>query len=276
MIQLSETVFCSKKVKENVNSSLWLPANYFLVPIATLVHNWENEFNLNASFMATMDQAAETCGYTAYLDEFLTFPPPGPFADPPSDESTNCRVFRNVERAALLVNPCFNIYHLTDQCPFLWSVLGVIANGFQPPGAAIYFNRSDVQAAINAPPTNWDVCVSGVFTGEGDESLGPAQDGVLQHVIEFTNNTIIMNGMQDYILPTNGTLLAVQNMTWNGLQGLQSPPSEDFFVPYHKDYNLGAVSGAGVAGSWVTERGFTFAKVTLSGHSKSFAAANGV
>ena len=145
----------------------------------------------------------------------------------------------------------------------------MIANGFQPPGAAVYFNRSDVQAAINAPPTNWDVCVDGVFTNGGDHSYGPAQDGVLQHVIEFTNNTIIMNGMQDYILPTNGTLLAVQNMTWNGLQGLQTPPSEDFFVPYHVDYNLGAVSGAGVAGSWVTDRGFTFAKVTLSGHSRS-------
>ena len=234
------------------------------------MHNNEKQFNLNASFMATMDQAAASCGYTAYLEEYLTYPPPGPFPDPPSDNTTSCRLFRNVERAALLVNPCFNIYHLTDQCPFLWSVLGVIANGFQPPTAAIYFNRSDVQAVIHVPPTNWEVCKNGVFVGaEGDQSLGPAQDGVLQHVIEYTNNTIIMNGQQDYILPTNGTLLAVQNMTWNGLQGLQSPPSQDLFVPYHRDYNLGAVSGAGVAGSWVTERGFTFATVTLSGHSKS-------
>lgn len=32
------------------------------------------------------------------------------------------------------------------------------------------------------------------------------------------------------VIITNGTLLAIQNMTWNGHLGFQSPPSEDIFI----------------------------------------------
>lgn len=82
----------------------------------------------------------------------------------------------------------------------------------------VYFNRSDVQAAINAPVgTNWAQCNDGVFRkgnrSVNDASLGPAQDGVLARVIEYTNNTIIGSGNLDMLLSTNGTLLAIQNMT---------------------------------------------------------------
>jgi len=82
----------------------------------------------------------------------------------------------------------------------------------------VYFNRSDVQAAINAPVgTNWAQCNDGVFRkgnrSVNDGSLGPAQDGVLAKVIEYTNNTIIGSGNLDMLLSTNGTLLAIQNMT---------------------------------------------------------------
>lgn len=103
-----------------------------------------------------------------------------------------------------------------------------------------------------------------------DRSLGPAQDGVLQHVIESTNNTIIGVGGLDYLLPINGSLLAIQNMTFNGLQGLQTPPGTDFFVPYHPEYNGGSLAGAGVVGKYVYERGLTFFTVDLAGHGKYF------
>ena len=85
-------------------------------------------------------------------------------------------------------------------------------------------------------------------------------------MIEYTNNTIIGSGNLDYILPTNGTLLAIQNMTWNGLQGLQSYPGTEFYVPYHPEYNLGALAGAGNLGYWGAERGLPFYQVQLSGH----------
>lgn len=50
---------------------------------------------------------------------------------------------------------------------------------------------------------------------EGDTSPDPIQH-VLPQVIEATNRVLIGNGDLDMIIITNGTLLAIQNMTWNG------------------------------------------------------------
>ena len=74
--------------------------------------------------------------------------------------------------------------------------------------------------------------------------------------------------MLDYILIANGTLLMIQNMTWNGAQGFQTKPSDEFFVPYHSESSLSSLGGAGVFGTTHTERGLTFVTVDLSGHSK--------
>ena len=99
-----------------------------------------------------------------------------------------------------------------------------------------YFNRSDVQAAINAPPTNFYICQAGSnLFPQGDQSafsgLGP-----LPSVIERTNNTIIGHGLLDFLLFANASLITIQNMTWNGMQGFQERPSkvQNFFVPYHQ------------------------------------------
>jgi hypothetical protein len=50
-----------------------------------------------------------------------------------------------------------------------------------------WLNRLDVQAAINAPVgTVWQQCTNiEVFPPDGDQSLDPTEDGMLQHVIEF-------------------------------------------------------------------------------------------
>lgn len=237
---------------------------------------WSNVFDLNATFTKDIHARADACNYTSYFNKYLTFPPPGPFPPTPNASAPGCDVFTDVFYAALEVNPCFNIYHILDTCPHIWSQLGIVNTGdYEPPGATVYFNRTDVQKAINAPlGTNWYLCTpTNVFGGASnnqnvsDQSLGPAQDGVLQHVIESTNNTIIGVGNLDYLLATNGTLLALQNMTWNGLQGFQaSPTNNEFYAPYHPEFNGGALAGAGVLGSWGKERGLTFYQIDLAGH----------
>jgi len=247
--------------------------------IEPYVEYWANLFDLNATFMATLRDRADQCGYTAYLEKYLTFPPPpGPFpvpADPFASSNYTCDIFDDVYGAALEVNPCFNIYHITDTCPHLWNVLGIVNTGdYSPPGLEVYFNRTDVQKAINAPVgTNWMQCTrTNVFGGAADNqslsdtSLGPAQNGVLQHVIEHTNNTLIGVGDLDFLLATNGSLLVLQNVTWNGAQGFQAFPNNTFYVPYHPEYNGGALAGAGELGLWGTERGLTFYSVRLAGH----------
>jgi carboxypeptidase D len=43
-----------------------------------------------------------------------------------------------------------------------------------------------------------------------DTSLALAMNGVLQRVIQATNNVIIRSGNPDILVPTNGTLFAIQ------------------------------------------------------------------
>lgn len=66
----------------------------------------------------------------------------------------------------------------------------------------------------------------------------------------------------------NGTLIAIQNMTFNGAQGFSKGPAEweDFFVPYHAADKPEQMSGAGVMGRHYTERGLTFSTVAMTGH----------
>jgi carboxypeptidase D len=73
----------------------------------------------------------------------------------------------------------------------------------------------------------------------------------------------------DMVLISNGTLLMIQNMTWNGTQGFTSKPSDPFYVPYHDDLSASTVAASGVLGTTHTERGLTWVSVDLSGHSKS-------
>ncbi|GME64799.1 putative serine carboxypeptidase protein [Neofusicoccum parvum] len=244
------------------------------VIVPQYVDFWSNLFFLNDSFVKDIKARADACNYTTYLDTYLTFPPPQePFPtlpDPYYDESAaSCDLWDDVYLAALEVNPCFNIYHITETCPHPYSVLGIVNSGdYSPPGLEVYFNRTDVQAAINAPVgTNWAQCTNkNVFVGQGDQSPGPALDGTLQNVIERTNNVIVGSGNLDYILSTNGTLLALQNLTWNGAQGLQAYPGKPFYSPYHVEYNGGSLAGAGLLGSWGAERGLTFYQTQLAGH----------
>ena len=134
---------------------------------------------------------------------------------------------------------------------------------YLPTGAEIYFNRTDVQQAINAPLMAWQECSPGVLDTDNSPPSGLS---VLPSVIERLNRTIIGHGALDYILIANGTLLMIQNMTWNGAQGFQSPPTDEFYVPYHTQQDPATLAGAGVFGTTTTERGLTFVYTELSGH----------
>lgn len=136
---------------------------------------------------------------------------------------------------------------------------------YLPDGAQIYFNRSDVQKAINAPMEEWEECADGILTSD---SSPPSGLSVLPRVIEKNKRTVIGHGLLDFILLANGTIAMIQNMTWHGKQGFSAPPDtwNDFFVPYHPDPELGDLAGAGIFGNWHTERGLTFCTVDLSGH----------
>lgn len=208
------------------------------VPTVPYVVENNNFFNFNASFIAQLQELHESCGYAEYIEKYLTFPPPGP--QPPVyfnyTSEANCDVFDLVNFAAFDPNPCFDIYEINTQCPLLWDVLSFPTElVYTPAGATTYFNRADVKAAIHAPQDiTWTECsVNPVFTGwdagtgpesEGDTSPDPIQK-VLPQVIEATNRVLVANGDYDMVILTQGTLLSIQNMTWNGKLGFQSAPS---------------------------------------------------
>ena len=90
-------------------------------------------------------------------------------------------------------------------CPILFDSLGFPGSfDYLPEGGQIYFNRTDVKKAINAPDIPWAECSSGVL--DTDTSL-PSHISVLPNVIERSARTVIGHGSLDMVLISNGTLL---------------------------------------------------------------------
>ena len=177
-------------------------------PSVPALNYWSNVFNLNETFMTSINQRAESCGYIEFMNNALVFPPTGKLPTAPNSSLPGCDVWDDIVAAAYYVNPCFNFYHLTDFCPYLWDVMGFPSLATGPND---YFNRSDVQAAIHAPPTNYLVC--GEYEFLRPDGSVPSGLGPLPSVIERTNNTVIGHGLLDYLLFANGTLVTIQNMT---------------------------------------------------------------
>jgi carboxypeptidase D len=236
------------------------------VPLLHYVEAYDNIFRFNDTYKATLRRKAKICGYDEYLPKYLKYPPPkGPFPQP--SRSPECSsMWSEVKAVASTINPCFNMYMITTTCPLLWDVLGFPGSfEYKALGSSIYFDRADVKKAINAPAkTTWAECKT--LPLSYFDSSEPSSFKVLPRVIEKSERTIISHGTLDYILMTNGSLLSIQNMTWNGAQGFQTEPKDEFFVPYHQEYSLGTISGSGVQGIAHTERGLTWVEVFLSGH----------
>ncbi|KAF9475826.1 alpha/beta-hydrolase [Pholiota conissans] len=227
------------------------------IPAVSFVHKYENVFSFNQSFMAQLDEAAERCNYTGYMEKFVTFPPAGPLPLPGNSTfaARGCDLWDTIFDAALLVNPAFNIYRIFDTFPILWDVLG-FPGSFPQAQTPLYFNRTDVKKAIHAPlDVNWEECSDANVFVRRDNSLPPAFT-VLPSVIEKNQRTVIVHGLADFILIAEGTRIVIQNMTWNGMQGFQTPIANDSFI----------VDGVGALGTTHTERNLTYFEVELSGH----------
>jgi len=250
--------------------------------------------NLNDTFLAQMEKLDQSCGYAALREKYLTFPAsgyqPSKYLNLTSEAS--CDVFSLLDNALLEINPCFDIYEINQQCPLLWDVIGFPTQlVYTPEGADVYFNRSDVKAALHAPQyVDWAECsthpvfvggnksAGGYYTGgpeaEGDFSADPIQK-VLPQVIEATNRVLVSNGDFDMIIITNGTLMAIQNMTWNGKLGFDQQPATpiDIQLPDLQYAAVFAANGAdgldgsqGIMGVQHYERGLMWAESYLAGH----------
>ncbi|KAJ4337163.1 hypothetical protein N0V87_004834 [Didymella glomerata] len=236
------------------------------IPSVPFVDRWSGLFNLNETFTKEIHDRADKCGYTEYMEKYLTFPPPGKFPTPAKNASDpECSIWNDIINAVMLTNPCFDVYDIATTCPLLWDVLGFPGSfDYLPPGAGeVYFNRTAVQKAINAPIQEWNECANGVL----DTDTSPQSSWeVIPRITEQLDRFIIVHGELDFILLYNGSLMTIQNMTWGGMQGFQEAPKDPFFVPYHDTLSLTSLSAQGVMGTTHTERKLTWVSQALSGH----------
>lgn len=78
-----------------------------------------------------------------------------------------------------------------------------------------YFDRIDVKQALHAPVNvTWRECSYKDVLGTDRSPDTNINGGVLPQIIEGTNRVLVSNGDWDGALMTNGTLLALNNMTW--------------------------------------------------------------
>lgn len=227
---------------------------------------------LNESFMDELSERTDRCGYTKLMTDGLVYPPTTQLHTPRSSDDPSCRIWVSSMYAATEVNPCFNAHHLINYCPFKMDVMNPLA---PDNGQHHYFSRSDVREAINAPDMEFSLCSDAmIFPGPGGDPSPRPNLELLPRVIEQTNNTILSHGWLDFQILANGTLLTIQNMTWNGAQGFQRAPTERLFVPRHLSpvypgtfhAPFRATAGSGNLGTAHTERGLTISSVDLAGH----------
>ncbi|KAG6890062.1 hypothetical protein C0992_003160 [Termitomyces sp. T32_za158] len=208
--------------------------------------------------MSQLDALASRCNYAGYFEKHVTYPPSGllPLPGKSTSADPGCDAWDIIFEAALIINPAFNIYRIFDTFPILWDVLGFPGSFEQVQVSPIYFDREDVKKAIHAPvDVSWKECSDINVFPNGDAST-PSALSVLPNVIEKSNRTVIVHGLADFILIAEGTRIVIQNMTWNGKQGFQTPIANDSFI----------VDGVGALGNTHNERGLTYVEVQLSGH----------
>ncbi|KAF2259867.1 serine carboxypeptidase [Lojkania enalia] len=249
------------------------------------IQQYNPVIGFNQSFLEKLEALDKSCGYADFREQYMSFPPSGvqPHKYFNSSGDANCDVWGMGWLEAFHPNPCFNVYEIGMQCPLLSDPLGYPTDlQYSYPGLPIYFNRTDVKKALHAPmDVNWFECKGPVFIGEGgpqdegDLSPDPIQS-VLPKVIEKTNRVLVANGDLDYEIITNGTLLAIQNMTWNGAFGFQNTPNTtinielpdlmymDVFV--NTGFPSGTEDPQGIMGVQHYERGLMWAQTHLSGH----------
>ncbi|CAG8890768.1 unnamed protein product [Penicillium egyptiacum] len=144
------------------------------------------------------------------FEEYFTYPASG--VQPPKEiDYSECDIYNMIYYEAFNLNLCWSPYKITQTCLLLWDVLGFPIDLACQPGPATYCNRTDVKMALHVPQDiDWELCsVDSVFH-------------FLLRLIEANNRVLISNGDWDYLIITNGTLLAIQNMSWNGELGFQT------------------------------------------------------
>lgn len=254
-----------------------IPYHFDLVEYRAL-SRWNDLLYLNDTTMSQIRAIAEECGLEPFVDKYLTFPPVGPQPRDipgayPGDNGTyieECDITIPVITAMEEMNPCYSLYNVREKCPIPWDVNGFGTGRSSVAPGPVYFNRTDVKKAINAPiDVDWVYCRRPVFVDNVNTlyNWGPGSMPVLPGVIDRTQNVLLGTGLLDQLTPSEGTLLAIQNLTFGGQLGFHEPPESLLYVPLRAGVDDPDVRvSAGSLGKWHKERGLTYFESSISGH----------
>ncbi|UKZ94397.1 uncharacterized protein TrAFT101_009269 [Trichoderma asperellum] len=249
------------------------------IPILPFINRYQDILPFDDLQLSKFRGIHEDCGFTDYFDKYLVFPPSGiqPGLIPGANNETCSNLWDTVRNMAWMANPCFNTYNIIDYCPFVNSVGANPVNNTN--GSVPYFDRREVKIAIHASPsTDWVPCATkSVFLTNDSKEQSSVPPGLKQlpNVIDTTQNVILAAGGVDILVPLNGIVLGIQNMTWGGRLGFQYQPQDPFYVP---DYGITRIPGGftgygsnlpashGVLGTTHHERGLTLVATKLAGH----------
>ncbi|KAI9815054.1 MAG: hypothetical protein M1827_002897 [Pycnora praestabilis] len=124
----------------------------------------------------------------------------------------------------------FNVYNIAYDCS---------TNPNDVPYEA-YLNLPSVKAALHATSnTTFVDCNAAILDLLTQELVTPPTYSILPSILEQGIYVHTYSGDYDFLLNHFGAELVIQNMTWNGAQGLQSPPTKTF-----QDAN------GNIAGNW--------------------------
>lgn len=148
---------------------------------------WQNLLKLNSTFLDYIRGQHAEAGYTSLYEEYFTFPPKGVFPSANNSADFSSRIRGLIEDAMTLQEPCFNVYHITDTCPTLWSwnaedafplapfaQAGIQDPQLSPGDSGPYYNLTAVRDAIHAPVgREWEACSPNpVFTNPSNATSG--------------------------------------------------------------------------------------------------------
>ncbi|PLW50001.1 hypothetical protein PCASD_01355 [Puccinia coronata f. sp. avenae] len=222
------------------------------VPLYTFVAKHKDIFKFDASFMAKLNATDKRCGYSEYLHENLVYPSRGFL--PELTQATSSKNPKQVKPQCNIVTmmnlklpPAFQTYNI------MWKK----AYDYALDPFFTYFDLAEVKEAFNINgKRRWRACQENsdqsIFPN-GDQSSPPALT-VLPDVIQKNNRTVLVQGGLDAIIFTDGTKLALQNLTWNEVLGFKNPIVQPF-----------SVHGQ-VVGRFNSERGLTYIEIDDSGH----------
>lgn len=220
-----------------------------LVPTYQFVKEHQKALKFSDADVSTIKAESEKCKYNDFLQQYLIYPAKGrlPYISP------NCNPFDKYMELAKKYNPHYDYYNVNTPKE--------TSNDDQPTSIEKFFSDVSVQNYIHAPHQTFKMCKN-VFTqdntdqSESGDSTPSYSNSLFAQMIEFCGKFIIMAGTLDGLVFSEGVKLALQNLTFGGVQGFNQAPHVPLYDLDGKQKAIGTNA----------ERGLRLAIVSDSGH----------